>query len=136
MERELMHDPVFLALPSREATAEDIDVGRDLMDTLKAHLSGCVGMAANMIGERIRIICFVDGKELRLMYNPQLLEGKDEYQAEEGCLSLSGIHLAKRFRTIRVGYQDERFRRHIQTFRGFTAQIVQHELDHCDGKLI
>lgn len=136
MERELMHDPVFLALPSEDAVPADLQTGVDLQDTLRAHLSGCVGMAANMIGQRKRVICFADGKELRTMYNPRLLEGKDEYMAEEGCLSLSGTRKVKRYRTIRVRYMDERFRSHIQTLRGFTAQIVQHELDHCDGILV
>ena len=133
---ELIHDPVFLALPSEKATASDLHTAQDLRDTLRAHLEGCVGMAANMIGRRKRIIVFVQEKQLRVMLNPTLLEAKGEYTAEEGCLSLAGTRTVKRARTIRVSYQDEQLRTHIQTLHGFTAQIVQHEMDHCDGILV
>ena len=136
MVKQLVHDPVFLAQPSQDAGPEDLDIATDLRDTLQAHLSGCVGMAANMIGERKRIIAFVQERQIRVMFNPRLLEKKGEYTAEEGCLSLNGVRSVKRANTIRVSYQDERMRTHIQTLHGFTAQIVQHEMDHCSGILI
>lgn len=133
---ELMHDPVFLGLPSEEASAQDLSIAQDLRDTLEAHLSGCVGMAANMIGQRKRIIVFVQERQIRIMLNPVILQTKGEYTAEEGCLSLAGTRQVKRANTIRVQYQDERMRTHIQTMHGFTAQIVQHEVDHCNGILV
>ncbi len=136
MVRPIVHDPLFLALPSGEATEADRQVLVDLMDTLRANLDRCVGMAANMIGERKRIIVFCHGPILMAMVNPALLSGTGEYETEEGCLSLTGVRKTKRFRKITVAYRDQLFRRKTDTFEGLSAQIIQHELDHCDGILI
>ena len=136
MVREIIHDPVFLQQKSKEATAEDIPVAEDLMDTLRANLDRCVGMAANMIGERKRIIAFCNGPFQTVMFNPRITEGSGEYETEEGCLSLPGVRKTKRYRRITVAYQDQAFRKRTETFEGFTAQIIQHEIDHCDGILI
>ena len=137
MVRELMHDPIFLARKSAEATPEDLGTARDLLDTLNAHRDGCVGMAANMIGVCRRIIVFDDGGKLELMLNPEIIKASGEYETEEGCLSLlGGPRKTKRFRKIKVRYQTEQFQVRIKTFEGFTAQIIQHEIDHCNGILI
>ena len=137
MVRELMHDPIFLARKSAEATPEDLDTARDLLDTLNAHRDGCVGMAANMIGVCKRIIVFDDGGKLELMLNPEIIKASGEYETEEGCLSLpGGPRKTKRFRKIKVRYQTEQFQVRMKTFEGFTAQIIQHEIDHCNGILI
>ena len=137
MVRELMHDPIFLARKSAEATPEDLDTARDLLDTLNAHRDGCVGMAANMIGVCRRIIVFDDGGKLTLMLNPEIIKASGEYETEEGCLSLlGGPRKTKRFRKIKVRYRTEQFQVRMKTFEGFTAQIIQHEIDHCNGILI
>ena len=136
MIREIVHDPVFLALPSEPATREDIPVAVDLADTLKANLDRCVGMAANMIGQRKRIIAVAAGPMIVTMLNPVILSGTGEYETEEGCLSLEGIRKTKRFRSIRLKWQDTQMREHTGTLEGFQAQIVQHEIDHCNGELI
>ena len=137
MIRELMHDPIFLARKSAEATKEDLQIAQDLLDTLNAHREGCVGMAANMIGACKRIIVFDDGGKLSLMLNPEIVKASGEYETEEGCLSLlGGPRKTKRYRKIKVRYQTEQFQIRMKTFEGFTAQIIQHEIDHCNGILI
>ena len=136
MIRQIVHDPLFLAVKSDQATEADSPVVTDLLDTLRANLDRCVGMAANMIGVRKRIIVFCSGPQQMIMINPQITAKSGEYEAEEGCLSLAGTRKTKRYRKITVRYQDQLFRQRTGTFEGFTAQIIQHEIDHCDGVLI
>lgn len=136
MVREIMRDPLFLAVPSMEATQEDLPVAQDLMDTLRANRERCVGMAANMIGVHKNIIAFLDGRVYMVMLNPEIIRAEEEYEAEEGCLSLDGIRKAKRYRKIQVRYQTEKMLIKTRTFRDYTAQIIQHEIDHCKGILI
>ena len=137
MVRELMHDPEFLSKVSVPATPEDVPVGEDLMETLLAHKERCVGMGANMIGELKRIIVFKNGDTYMTMYNPEILKKEDPYDAEEKCLSLlGGPRPCKRYQTIEVRWQNEKFETFVDTFTGFPAQIIQHEVDHCDGVLI
>ena len=136
MIRQIVHDPLFLAVKSDQATEADRPVITDLLDTLRANLDRCVGMAANMIGVRKRIIVFCSGPLQMIMINPQITAKSGEYEAEEGCLSLAGTRKTKRYRKITVRYQDQLFRQRVGTFEGFTAQIIQHEIDHCDGVLI
>ena len=131
-----MHDPIFLAQPSAEATGDDAQVITDLVDTLAAHRQDCVGMAANMIGEKKRIIAIYNGPMILPMINPVILEKRGGYETEEGCLSLAGTRKVLRCQTVTVSYQDRLFRRRTATFSGFTAQIIQHEIDHCNGILI
>ena len=137
MVRELMHDPLFLARRSRPAGKEDIPIAADLLQTLLAHRDTCVGMAGNMIGESVAVIAFFDGGSPMVMYNPEILKGEGEYETEEGCLSLlGGPRRTKRYRKIKVRWQNEAFQTRIKTFTGWTAQIIQHEVDHCKGILI
>ena len=136
MIRAIVHDPIFLAQPSTTATAEDLPIARDLMDTLTANLDRCVGMAANMIGQKKRIIAMVQGPTVTAMLNPTILSASGEYEAEEGCLSLAGTRKTKRYRIIRLSWQDMRMKEHTGILEGFQAQIVQHEIDHCNGILI
>ena len=136
MVRPLMTDTVFLAQKALPADTGDIAVADDLLDTLKAHEDGCVGMAANMIGVRKRIICVKDGNRTLLMYNPQILEQVNAYQTSEGCLSLAGERPCTRYRRIKVEYLDENFVNRIKNFSGYTAEIIQHEIDHCNGIVI
>ena len=137
MVRELIHDPLLLGRKSRPATPEDETVCVDLLDTLKAHKETCVGMAANMIGEHICIIAFVLGDSWMVMRNPQILKASGEYETEESCLSLlGGPRKTKRFQKIKVRYQNEAMQERIRCFEGWTAQIIQHEIDHCHGVLI
>ena len=136
MVRQIIHDPLFLAQKTAPATEADKQTIIDLQDTLRANLDRCVGMAANMIGEKKRIIVFCNGPILMVMVNPEITLRSDAYEAEEGCLSLSGVRNAKRWQKITVKYQDQAFRQKTGTFEGFTAQIIQHEIDHCDGILI
>ena len=136
MIREIVHDPFFLAMKSEPAVQTDQPVIADLLDTLRANLGRCVGMAANMIGVRKRIIVFCSGPMLMVMVNPRIIAGSGEYEAEEGCLSLAGVRKTKRYHKITVRYQDRTFRQQTGTFEGFTAQIIQHETDHCAGILI
>ena len=136
MVREIMKDEAFLALPSERATAEDMDTARDLLETLEAHKEGCVGMAANMIGVCKRIIAFDNEGTYMVMFNPVIVKCSGPYEAEEGCLSLTGTRKAKRFQTIKVRWQNEKFQTRLKTFTGWTAEIIQHELDHCQGILI
>ncbi len=136
MIREIIHDPVFLGQKSTSATPEDLEVAKDLLDTLKHHAEGCVGMAANMIGVSKRIIVFDNEGSYMVMFNPEIVKSSQIYDAEEGCLSLSGIRKTKRFHSIKVQYQNELFQTRLKTFTGWTAQIIQHEIDHCNGILI
>ena len=136
MVQEIMKDMIFLAQPSAPATPDDLPCAQDLLDTLKAHRESCVGMAANMIGVRRRIIAFNDAGKYAVLFNPEIVRRSDPYEAEEGCLSLAGVRSAKRYRKIQVRYQNARFRTRYKTYEGWTAQIVQHEIDHCNGILI
>lgn len=137
MVKELVHDPMLLSRISLPATAEDLGVARDLLETLAAHKETCVGMAANMIGVQKRIIAFDDQGQYMLMLNPEILKAEGEYETEERCLSLlGGPRKTKRYRKIKVRYQNERMQVRIKSFEGFTAQIIQHEVDHCNGILI
>ena len=136
MVREIVRDPVFLAQKSREATAEDVEIARDLADTLRANLDHCVGMAANMIGERVRIIAVVKGPMIVAMMNPKIIGKSGEYEAEESCLSLEGKRKTRRYKSIRIIWQDAHMKEHIGMLDGFQAQVVQHEIDHCNGILI
>ena len=136
MIREICRDEAFLAQKAEPATADDLPAARDLLDTLSAHKDGCVGMAANMIGVRRRIIAFDNGGEYMLMLNPVIVKRSGAYEAEEGCLSLTGTRKTKRYRTIKVQWQNERFQTRLKTFTGWTAEIIQHEIDHCEGVLI
>ncbi|MBQ6945489.1 MAG: peptide deformylase [Ruminococcus sp.] len=138
MIKELMHDTVFLACKSADATADDREIAENLLETLKAHKESCVGMAANMIGERKRIIAFVDEKEnYTVMLNPVILKQEKPYDTEESCLSLlGGPRPCKRYKAIKVQYQTVDMQTRIKSYKGFTAQIIQHEIDHCNGVLI
>ena len=137
MVREVVHDPIRLGAKSVPATKEDLPVAQDLLDTLIAHKEGCVGMAANMIGVQKRIIVFDNEGTYVTMFNPEILKASGEYEAQEGCLSLlGGPRPCKRYQTIKVRWQNEQFQSRIKTFSGWTAQIIQHEIDHCNGILI
>jgi peptide deformylase len=136
MIKPITKDPIFLAQKSVPATILDLPVAQDLKDTLEAHREGCVGMAANMIGVNKRIIIFDDHGSATVMFNPELVKCSGAYETEEGCLSLSGVRKTRRWRQIKVRYQNERFETRLKTYTGFTAQIIQHEIDHCNGVLI
>ena len=137
MIKELIHDPILLARKSEAATKEDLQVAQDLLDTLTAHKDGCVGMAANMIGVQKRIIAFDNDGTYMVMFNPEIIKKSEPYDTEEGCLSLlGGPRKCKRYKTIKVQWQTAEFQTRIKTFTGFPAQIIQHEVDHCDGVLI
>ena len=136
MVREICKDEAFLAQKSECATADDLGVAQDLLDTLFAHKNGCVGMAANMIGINKRIIAFDNEGEYTVMFNPVIVKQSGAYEAEEGCLSLTGTRNTKRFQTIKVQWQNEKFQTRLKTFTGWTAEIIQHEIDHCEGIII
>lgn len=141
MVKELMHDPIFLAGKSQPATKDDLGIAQDLLDTLIAHREGCVGMAANMIGVRKCLIAFLDksgrAPTYTVMINPQIIAKSGIYETEEGCLSLlGGPRKCKRYKIIKVQYQTLEMKTHTKNFSGWTAQIIQHELDHCNGILI
>ena len=136
MIKPIVKDPIFLAQKSAPATVLDLPVAQDLRDTLAAHRDGCVGMAANMIGVAKRIIIFDDNGSATVMFNPEIVKYSGPFDTEEGCLSLAGTRKAKRYRSIKVQYQNERFETRLKTYTGFTAQIIQHEIDHCNGVLI
>ena len=136
MIRAIVTSPVLLAMPSVDATPEDADTGQDLIDTLAAHKDECVGLAANMIGVRKRIIVASDEGTPLLMYNPEIVETSGEYQTEEGCLSLEGMRPCTRYKRIKVTYLDASFTPRTKAFTGYTAQIIQHEIDHCNGVVI
>ena len=133
MVREICKDEAFLAQKAEPATADDLVVAQDLLDTLAAHKEGCVGMAANMIGVNKRIIVFDNEGEYTLMFNPVIVKKSGPYEAQEGCLSLTGTRKTKRFQTIKVQWQNEKFQTRLKTFTGWTAEIIQHEIDHCEG---
>ena len=137
MIKQLIHDPIFLSLKSEVATKEDLKVAENLLDTLTAHKDGCVGMAANMIGVHKRIIAFDNEGTYMVMFNPEIIKKSDPYETEEGCLSLlGGPRKCKRYKTIKVKWQTAEMQARIKTFTGFPAQIIQHEVDHCNGVLI
>ena len=137
MVRELCHDPIFLAQKSSDALAEDLQTAQDLLDTLTAHRETCVGMAANMIGVSKRIIAFDNGGAYMVMLNPEIVKKSGDYTAEESCLSLlGGPRKTKRYQKIKVQYQTLDLQTRLKTFNGWTAQIIQHEIDHCNGVLI
>ena len=137
MIQEVIHDPIFLAGKSEMATKEDLQVALDLLDTLIANKDGCVGMAANMIGVRKRIIVFDNDGTYMTMFNPEIIKKSVSYDTEEGCLSLlGGPRPCKRYKSIKVQWQTAEFQTRIKTFTGWSAQIIQHEIDHCDGILI
>ena len=136
MIREIMRDEAFLAQKSEPATLEDLPVAQDLLDTLAANKERCVGMAANMIGINKRIIVFDNEGTYMVMFNPEIIKCSGPYQAEEGCLSLESTRPAKRWKSIKVRYQNEKFQERFKTFTGWTAQIIQHEVDHCEGIII
>lgn len=136
MVQPIIHDPIFLARPSLPAEKDDMQVVEDLIDTLKAHLDECVGMAANMIGVRKRIIVMAKGPMIVAMMNPVILSKSGEYETEEGCLSLEGKRKTIRYRSIKLSWQDVQMREHVGMLDGFQARIVQHEIDHCNGVLI
>ena len=141
MIKELMHDPLFLAGKSENATKEDIEVANNLLETLIAHKEECVGMAANMIGVKKRIIAFLDesGKTpvYTIMLNPEIIKAEGSYDTEEGCLSLlGGPRKCKRYKSIKVSFETTDMQKRIKTYTGWTAQIIQHEIDHCNGILI
>ena len=136
MIRDICKDEAFLAQKAETATAEDLDTAQDLLDTLAAHREGCVGMAANMIGVNKRIIVFDDDGKYQVMFNPVIVKHDGPYEAEEGCLSLTGRRKVKRFQTIKVQWQNEKLQTRCKTFTGWTAEIIQHEIDHCEGVLI
>ncbi len=136
MIQPIMKDPIFLSQKSAPATPEDIQVAQDLLDTLEAHKEGCVGMAANMIGVTKRIIAFDNDGSYMVMFNPEIIKSSQPFETEEGCLSLPGVRPTKRYRSIKVRYQNMDFQTRLKTFTGWTAQIIQHEIDHCNGVLI
>lgn len=136
MVREICRDEAFLAQKAEPAAADDLGTAQDLLDTLAAHKDGCVGMAANMIGVNKRIIAFDNEGKYMVMLNPVIVRQSGTYEAEEGCLSLTGTRKTKRFQTIKVQWQNEKFQTRLKTFTGWTAEIIQHEIDHCEGVLI
>ena len=137
MVRQLIHDPLLLARKSTPATPADAEIARDLLDTLMAHRDSCVGMAANMIGVTKRIIVFQEGTGFSTMFNPEILKKEGPYDTEEGCLSLlGGPRPCRRYRKIKVRWQTPEGKIRVKNFEDWTAQIIQHEIDHCDGILI
>ena len=136
MVRDIMHDETFLAQKAEPAISDDLPVTQDPLDTLTAHKDSCVGMAANMISVNKRIIVFDNEGTYMVMFNPEIIKKSGPYQAEEGCLSLSGTRKAKRWKSIKVQYQNEKFQTRFKAFTDWTAQIIQHEIDHCEGILI
>ena len=136
MIREICKDETFLAQKAAPATADDLATAQDLLDTLTAHKDGCVGMAANMIGVCKRIIAFDNEGTYMVMFNPVIIRQSGPYEAQEGCLSLTGVRKTKRFQIIKVQWQNEKFQTRLKTFTGWTAEIIQHEIDHCEGILI
>ena len=136
MVQEIMTDEAFLAQKAEPSTPEDLPVAQDLLDTLEANKEHCVGMAANMIGINKRIIVFDNEGTYMVMFNPEIIKQSGPYQTEEGCLSLEGTRPAKRWQSIKVRYQNEKFQERFKTFTGWTAQIIQHEVEHCEGIII
>ena len=133
---EICKDEAFLAQKAEPATADDLSVAQDLLETLEAHKEGCVGMAANMIGVNKRVIAFDNEGTYMAMFNPKIIKQSGPYEAEEGCLSLTCTRKTKRYQSIKVQYQNEKFQVRFKTFTGWTAEIIQHEIDHCEGIII
>lgn len=136
MIRDICKDEAFLAQKSEPATLRDVQIAADLLETLKCHQDGCVGMAANMIGVGKRIIAFKYIGGYMVMFNPEIIKKSGPYDTEEGCLSLTGVRSVKRWKSIKVRWQNEKFQERFKTFTGLTAQIIQHEIDHCNGVVI
>ena len=136
MIREIGKVPILLSRTDCPSAWEDVGLAGDLLDTLKAHKDGCVGMAANMIGVCKRIIAFENQGSYMVMFNPEILKKSHPYEAEEGCLSLPGSRKTTRYQVIKVRWQNEKFQERLKTFTGWTAQIIQHEIDHCEGIII
>ena len=137
MIKPIVRDVFFLRQPSENAVQQDISsVGKDLQDTLEANKDRCLGMAANMIGVRKKIIIVNMGPVNIVMYNPVILSKTGPYETEEGCLSLDGVRKTMRYKEIEVEYQDGGWKKHRQRFSGWTAQIIQHEVDHLSGIII
>ena len=136
MIKPIMKDIIFLNQKSEIATKEDLSVADDLLDTLKANADRCVGMAANMIGVKKRIIIFDNNGTYMVMFNPEIIKCSGSYEIEEGCLSLTGTRKTKRYKTVKVQYQSRDFKVRIKTFTNWEAQIIQHEIDHCNGIII
>ena len=136
MIREICRDETFLSQKAAPATADDLATAQDLLDTLTAHKDGCVGMAANMIGVNKRIIAFDNEGTYMVMFNPVIVRQSGPYETQEGCLSLTGRRPTKRWKSIKVQWQNEKFQTRLKTFTGWTAEIIQHEIDHCEGILI
>ena len=136
MIRDICKDEAFLSQKADLATSEDIQIAHDLLETLEHHKEGCVGMAANMIGVNKRIIVFDNDGKYMVIFNPEIIKKSQPYQAEEGCLSLTGTRPATRWKSIKVRWQNEKFQERLKTFTGWTAQIIQHEIDHCEGIII
>ena len=136
MIKPIVKDTFFLSQKSEPSTEKDVEVIKDLQDTLAAHREGCVGMAANMIGYKKRTIIVSMGFMDLIMNNPVILSKTDSYEVEEGCLSLLGTRKTTRYKEIEVEYEDINFKKQRQKFTGFTAQIIQHEMDHLEGIII
>ena len=136
MIKNIIRDIEFLKIPSIDCKEEDLYLANDLKDTLKFNIHRCVGMAANMIGVSKRAIIFLDNEEMVVMFNPVVLSKSDYYLTEEGCLSLDGVRSTTRYKKIKVEYYNEKFQKRIKTYTGYTAQIIQHELDHLEGIII
>lgn len=136
MIREICKDEIFLSQKAEPAVPGDLAVAADLLETLVHHQDGCVGMAANMIGVNKRIIAFETDDGYMVMFNPEIIKKSEPYEAQESCLSLTGTRPAKRWKSIKVRWQNEKFQERQKTFTGWTAQIIQHEIDHCEGIVI
>ena len=136
MIRDICKDEAFLSQKAEPAAPADLSIAADLLETLEHHKARCVGMAANMIGVSKRIIAFDNEGTYMVMFNPEIIRKSGPYQAEEGCLSLTGTRPARRWRSIKVRWQNEKFQERLKTFTGWTAQIIQHEIDHCEGVII
>ena len=133
---DICRDEAFLAQKAQPATPDDLQTAADMLETLQHYKEKCVGMAANMIGVNRRIIAFEEGAGFTVMFNPEIIKRSKPYLAQEGCLSLAGTRTARRWDCIKVRWQNERFQQRLTTFTGRTAQIIQHEIDHCEGILI
>ncbi len=136
MEKTIIRDVILLAHRARPAEASDLGTADDLLDTLRANAERCVGLAANMIGEPVSIIAFLDGGSYEVMLNPEITKRAGPYETEEGCLSLDGVRKTKRWRSIKVRWQTREFKWRVKNFDGFTAEIIQHEIDHLNGIII
>ena len=136
MIRDICKDETVLSQKAEPATPDDLPIAADLLETLEHHKEGCVGMAANMIGVNKRIIVFDNQGTYLVIFNPEIVKRSQPYQAQEGCLSLTGTRTARRWKTIKVRWQNEKFQERLKTFTGWTAQIIQHEIDHCEGIII